>query len=80
MHAVPVAIIEDVVTELDRAERTYPPFRSPHEGFAILWEEVDELWDEVKRKSPRHADMRKEAVQVAAMALRFLKMLDGGVT
>jgi hypothetical protein len=40
----------------------------------VLLEEVDELWDEVK-KSPHKRDeqaMQAEAVQVAAMALRFL--------
>jgi hypothetical protein len=39
-----------------------------------LLEEIDELWDEVK-KSPKKRNpvaMREEAVQVAAMALRFL--------
>lgn len=52
----------------------YPKFNSAHEGYAVLLEEVDELWDEVK-KSPRKREpkaMREEAIQVAAMAMRFL--------
>ena len=43
---------------------------------AVIAEELDELWDEVKlnpRKNPqRNATMREEAIQVAAMAIRFV--------
>ncbi len=62
-----------VSEEFTRAVDTYPPMNSPHEGFAVLLEEVDELWDEVKRKPAvrSNAAMRLEAIQVAAMALRF---------
>ncbi len=45
-------------------------FNSPHEGWAVIWEELDELWDEVRADRPRRA--RKEAVQVGAMAVRYL--------
>ena len=60
--------------EAESANKKYPPFNSAHEGYAVLLEEIDELWDEVK-KNPKSRDMdkmREEAVQVAAMALRFL--------
>ena len=60
--------------EAQSAAEKYPPFRSAHEGYAVLLEEIDELWDEVK-KNPKNRDavkMQEEAVQVAAMALRFL--------
>lgn len=47
---------------------------SAHEAYGVLLEEVDELWDHVKTKqSKRDLDaMRKEAIQVAAMAIRFV--------
>jgi len=66
--------IDDLITELALARRNFPPFNTAHEGYAVLYEEVDELWDEVK-KSPAKRDlvkMRAEAIQVAAMAIRVV--------
>lgn len=65
----------DVLRELARARRKFPAMCSAHEGYAILHEEVDELWDDVRGPddSGRNGRMRAEAVQVAAMALRFIE-------
>ncbi len=59
--------------EVARAKKKFPPFNSAHEGYAVLAEEVDELWDHVKVNQKRRdlEAMRKEAIQVAAMAIRF---------
>jgi hypothetical protein len=63
----------EVYNEIEFAVAKFPPFSSAHEGYAILWEEVDELWDEVKNnKHDDGAKQRKEAIQVAAMAIRFV--------
>ncbi len=64
--------IEDVTEELQSAMRKFPPFNSPHEGYAVILEELDELWDEVKKNPPHKGAMREEATQVAAMAIRFM--------
>jgi hypothetical protein len=67
-----MAAIDD---EFEKACRHYPKFASEHEGFAIIAEEMDELWDAVRLKQSdeiRYAQCEKEAIQVAAMALRFL--------
>jgi hypothetical protein len=66
------AAIIEVVEELQSARIKFPPFHSAHEGYAVLKEEVDELWTEIKRKHQIKPDMRHEAVQTAAMAIRFL--------
>jgi len=60
--------------ELERARGVHAPFNSAHEGIAVIAEEVDELWTEVKKRPCRRDRemLRDEAVQVAAMALRFL--------
>ena len=54
--------------------QSYPAIHSAHEGWAVLKEEVDELWDEVKvnQKTRDLPKMVHEAVQCAAMAMRFL--------
>ena len=64
-------LIED---EHQQAISHYPPFASAHEGFAVLLEEVTELQAEIfKNYKLRDYDaIRKESIQVAAMALRLL--------
>lgn len=65
-----------IKAEHDKAKKKYKNnFNSNHEGFSVLKEEVDELWDEVKRKHPSKEQMREEAVQIGAMALRFINEL-----
>lgn len=59
--------------ELVKAREKWPRFNSAHEGYGVLLEEVDELWEHVKTNQKRRdlRAMRKEAIQIAAMALRF---------
>ena len=67
-------IVATVLKEFQQASSNNSQFASAHEGFAILWEEVDELWDEVKKNSKTRDIqlMDGEAKQVAAMAIRFM--------
>jgi hypothetical protein len=59
-----------VRAEVIRARRLHPVFTSPHEAYAILQEEVDELWADIKQN--RLAPAVAESIQVAAMAVRFI--------
>lgn len=63
-----------VLAELDSANEKFPPFTSSHEGYAIILEELDELWFEIKNnKNPQSLVLqKKEATQVAAMAIKFI--------
>lgn len=61
-----------VRSELLSAMAAFPTFNSPHEGYAVLCEEVDELWDEVKANHGLSPAARIEATQVAAMAVRYI--------
>ena len=57
-----------VKKELARARTKFPPYNSSHEGYAVILEELDEAWDDIKAN--RCAD--KEIAQVAATALKYL--------
>jgi uncharacterized membrane protein YgaE (UPF0421/DUF939 family) len=70
-------ILLEVENELELAKQKYHSFHSNHEGYAVLKEEVDELWDLIKQSKLVYADdrMRKECIQIAAMAIRFIEDL-----
>ncbi len=63
-------LIED---ELWSARRKFPEIRNVHEGYAVILEELDEFWDEVRKKKPDHTAMRKELIQAAAMCHRVIE-------
>lgn len=92
-----LSVLQDVANELKSARATHAPMNSHHEGYAVILEELDELWEVCKtnthsferalpkwainvepsdkptlRRLKREA-MRKEAIQVAAMAIRFIQ-------
>ena len=72
-------IIDKVKEEYIRASSKFPPFASAHEGYAVILEEMDELWENVKlnqKNLSRNKLMCEEAIQVAAMAVRFI--MDAG--
>lgn len=56
--------------ELETAEQAHRPIHSLHEGYAIILEELDEFWDEVKKKEREWANLILELAQVAAMCER----------
>jgi len=63
-------VLEIVKHEVVKAQKKFPTFHSAHEGYAILKEEVDEMWTEVKKNN--RFQTLNECIQVAAMAVRFL--------
>ena len=68
------AVLAEVRKELEFAQDKFPAFHSAHEGYAVIAEELDELWTDVKQNNTNYA--RAEAIQVAAMAIRFILDLD----
>lgn len=70
--------VEEVYREVQRAKTMFTTdFVNQHEGYAVILEELDELWQEVK-KNQRNYDIpaqRKEAIQCAAMCIRFIAEL-----
>lgn len=70
--------VEEVYKEAQRAKSLFKDdFVNQHEGYAVILEELDELWQEVK-KNQKNYDIeaqRKEAIQCAAMCIRFIAEL-----
>ena len=68
-------VTEKIFNEVKRAKKLFPNnFVNQHEAYAVILEEVDELWHEIK-KNQRNYDLdaqRKEATQAAAMLCRLL--------
>ena len=71
----PFATISDVETEVTKAESKFPPFHSAHEGISVIREEFEELWDHVKADTGYSHEAYKEATQLAAMAVRYMRMV-----
>lgn len=64
---------EDAVSRmldaLAAAIRKHGDLNSTHEGYAVIKEELEELWDDVKANRTENA--RHEALQIAASSIRF---------
>jgi len=63
-------VLEQILNEYTKARANHKPMNSSHEGYAVILEEVDEMWDAIKKNNIGHAKV--EAVQVGAMILAFL--------
>ncbi len=75
----PQSVAAELERELARALGKHGRLRSAHEGYAVIKEELDEMWEEVRRDDLEGA--LREAAQVGAMAMRFIWDLtpaDGG--
>ncbi len=65
-------VVDEVVSELERATLLHVPMFGASAGYAVLQKEVEELWEEVKDSEQSKERMKKEAIQIAAMAMRFI--------
>jgi len=64
------AAITRVLTEFQRATNKYTAFASPHEGYAVILEKLNELEDLIS--SSRNDRIDHKTTQICAMAIRFL--------
>jgi hypothetical protein len=64
-----------VEEEVERAYRKHGRDKwGRHEYYAIMKEEIDEVWDSIKADQPID-ELIKEIIQVAAMCVRYLDNL-----
>ena len=70
-----IKILQAVSAELERACMKFVPFTSAHEGYAILLEKIRRSsgMEMLKNMYPDKGRMAKEAIQIAAMAIRFVQ-------
>jgi hypothetical protein len=71
-------IFRQVEDEFNRSNELYPQFHSTHEGYAVIKEEVDELWDYIKQSKsvlPNNS-MISETIQIMAMCVKFIKSFE----
>lgn len=61
----------EVEKELNRANKIFDPFHSLHEGYAVILEEVEELWGEIKDKKSTWDCQVEELIQVMAMCVKL---------
>lgn len=56
-------------------------FNSEHEGHSVIEEEFDELWEAIKNNKTTHrVDRLAEAMQLGAMAMKYLVSFGGEAT
>lgn len=63
---------ELVAQELATAREHHEPWHSPHQAYALILEELDEFWEQVRlKRTLRSQDkMLQELVQIASCAQR----------
>jgi hypothetical protein len=63
-------IFSEVARDLIKHILTFDCYHSTHEGYALIRERVEQLWDSVESRSPK--DQRETCIRIAAMAIRFI--------
>jgi hypothetical protein len=63
-------ICDNIIREYKEARLKHKKMNSMHEGYAVILEELDEAWEQIKKDNK--IKTRGEIYQVAAMCLAFL--------
>lgn len=68
-------VLSEVYNKIDKVKNKYPEnYNSAHEGYAILKEEVEEFWVEVKKNETIRdkIKMREELFDIMTVAARCI--------
>lgn len=76
-------ILSDVKLELQRSFKLHQDFKSINDALSIIWEEFDELKDEIRAVKNQNQitvcqkeRIKEEAIQLAAMSVKLIKYLE----
>jgi glycyl-tRNA synthetase beta subunit len=78
-------VVSQIEVEVRRAVQLHKGMNSLHEAYAVIREELDEFWEQVKvnprklepeAQRRRLAELRTELIQTAAMCVRSIVDLD----
>jgi len=75
------SVLHEAANQLRVVTEAHGPFASAHEAVSIIREELDELWDEVRKKEGmrNRVTLRNEAIDIAVAALRFAAQVSGEI-
>jgi hypothetical protein len=67
-------MLHNLKAELGRAMKLHAPLNSDHEAYAVILEELDEYWEQVRLKREERSEARIciELMQTAAMCIRAI--------
>lgn len=65
-------VLDALRKEIGHAMAKHAPMHSAHEGHSVIREELDELWDHVKADTGHTKAAAVEALQIAAMGIRYV--------
>lgn len=64
-------LIKELRQEMKKAVAQHGPFPTCHHGHSVILEEVDELFAEIKANRGDLGPARREAIQIATVAIRY---------
>ena len=71
MNQKELEMLYHILTKYESAKHKHPDLKTRHDGYAVILEELDETWDEIKRNAGEDT-IRREIQSVGAMVLRFM--------
>lgn len=70
-------ILDELAQSLDKARVKHNNMHNSHEAYAIIKEEFDEVWEEIRKlqydSTDNTAQLRKELLHTAAMCIRAIE-------
>jgi hypothetical protein len=63
--------VSSISLEYQIARTKFPKLKSAHEGYAVILEELDELWELIKQNKGKSKEASVEVKQIAAMCLAY---------